>query len=176
MTCATASSSISRRARRLLPSLALAALALAGAAPAHAPKPFDPVAFFTGATEGRGELRELLGKPKKTSTQSVGRVDKDGWLILDQKVAVEGDPLRQRQWRLKQVGPGKYRGTLSDAKGPVEADVRGRTVRIRYVMKGNIKVEQELTAQSGDRSVVNRGTFKKFGMKVALLKERIDKR
>lgn len=140
------------------------------------PKPFDPVAFFTGATEGRGELRELLGKPKKTSAQSVGRVDKDGWLVLDQKVLVEGDPVRQRRWRLKQVAPGKYSGTLSDAKGPVEVEVRGQTVRIRYVMKGNIKVEQTLTPLPGGRAVINRGTFKKFGMKVALLKEQIDKR
>lgn len=146
------------------------------AAPAQAPRPFDPVTFFTGATQGRGELRELLGKERKTSTQSVGKVDKDGWLILDQRVAVEGDPLRQRRWRLKQVAPAKYRGTLSDAKGPVEAEVRGQTVRIRYVMKGNIKVEQTLTPLPGGRSLINRGTFRKFGVKVAILKEQIDKR
>ena len=151
-------------------------LALAASASAQAPKPFDPVAFFTGATQGRGELKELLGKPRKTTTQSVGRVDKDGWLVLDQKVAVEGDPLRQRRWRLKQTAPGKYSGTLSDSKGPVEAEVRGQTVRIRYVMKGNIKVEQELTAEAGGRAVINRGTFRKFGMKVAIMKERIEKR
>jgi hypothetical protein len=151
-------------------------LALAASASAQAPQPFDPVAFFTGATQGRGELKELLGKPRKTNTQSVGRVDKDGWLVLDQKVAVEGDPPRIRRWRLKQTAPGKYSGTLSDAKGPVEAEVRGHTVKIRYVMKGNIKVEQELTAQPGGRVVVNRGTFRKFGMKVAILKERIEKR
>jgi hypothetical protein len=156
--------------------LAAAALVVSASAPAQTPKPFDPVAFFTGATQGRGELRELLGKPKKTSTQSNGRVDKDGWLILDQKLAIEGDPPRQRRWRLKQVAPGKYRGTLSDAKGPVEAEVRGQSVKIRYVMQGSIKVEQTLTALPGGRAVINRGTFRKFGMKVALLKERIDKR
>ena len=87
-TSATASSSTWRQARRLPPSLGVAAL-VPGRGPGRAPKPFDPVAFFTGATHGRGELRELMGKPKKTSAQSVGRVDKDGWLILDQKVAIE---------------------------------------------------------------------------------------
>ena len=151
-------------------------LLMAAAAPAQAPKPFDPVAFFTGATHGRGELRELLGKPKKTSTQSVGRVDRDGWLILEQKVAVEGDPLRQRRWRLKQTSPGKFSGTLSDAKGPVEAEVRGQTVRIRYVMTGNIKVEQTLTPLPGGRAVIARGTFRKFGVKVAIMKERVEKK
>ena len=149
---------------------------LAASGSAQEPKSFDPVAFFTGATQGRGELREMLGKPRKIVTQSVGRVDKDGWLILDQKVAVEGDPLRQRRWRLKLVAPGRYSGTLSDAKGPVEVEVREAVVRVRYVIKGNIKVEQELRPQPGGRSVLNRGTFKKFGVKVALMKERIDKR
>ena len=165
---------MSRRSRPAM--LVAVMLSLAASASAQTPRPFDPVAFFTGATQGRGELRELLGKPKRTSTQSVGRVDKDGWLVLDQRVAVEGDPLRQRRWRLKQTSPGKYSGTLSDAKGPVEAEVRGQTVKIRYVMKGNIKVEQELTVQPGSRSVINRGTFRKFGVKVAIMKERIDKR
>jgi hypothetical protein len=156
--------------------LGLVTLGLASAATPQAPAPFDPVAFFTGATRGHGELKELIGKGKRTETVSIGRVDKDGWLVLDQKVMVEGDPVRQRRWRLKQTAPGKYSGTLSDAKGPVEADVRGQTVRIRYVMKGNIKVEQELTPMPGGHAVINRGTFRKFGMKVAIMKERIDKR
>lgn len=148
----------------------------AGSASAQAPKPFDPVAFFTGATHGRGTLKEMLGKTKRTATQSVGRVDKDGWLVLDQKVMVEGDPVRQRRWRLRPTGGGKYSGTLSDAKGPVEAEVAGNTVRIRYKMKGNLKVEQLLTALPGGRAIDNRATFSKWGMKVATLTERIEKR
>ena len=161
--------------RRSFP-LALGVLAIAAAAPAQAPRAFDPVAFFTGRTQGQGELKELVGKAKSTRTVSVGRVDRDGWLVLDQKVAVEGDPVRQRQWRLKLVAPGKYRGTLSDAKGPVEAEVNGQSARIRYLMKGGIKVQQVLTPLPGGKAVSNRATFRKFGMKVATLNERIEKR
>ena len=170
---AIVSSSTSRAAYRV----AGAALALVGAAAsAQAPRPFDPVAFFTGRTQGHGELKELVGKAKRTQTVSVGRVDKDGSLVLDQKVDVQGDPVRVRQWRLKQVAPGKYRGTLSDAKGPVEAEVTVQSARIRYVMKGGIKVEQVLTPLPGGRALSNRSTFRKFGMKVATLTERIEKR
>ena len=152
------------------------ALALSAGAPAQAPKPFDPVAFFTGPTQGRGALKEMIGKEKRTTTQSVGKIDKDGWLVLDQKVLVEGDPVRQRRWRLKLVSPGKYRGTLSDAKGPVEAEVSGQSAKIRYMMKGGLKVEQTLTPLAGGRALSNRATFRKFGMKVATLTERIEKR
>lgn len=152
------------------------ALPLAAAVAAQSPKPFDPVGFFTGTTHGRGTLKELLGKEKRTATQSVGRVDSAGWLILDQRVVVEGDPDRQRRWRLKQVSPGKYRGTLSDAVSPVDAEVTGQSARIRYTMKGGIKVEQVLTPLPGGRALSNRATFRKFGMKVATLTERIERR
>lgn len=174
MTSATASSSTSRVASRGL----IAALLLAGAAAsAEAPKPFDPVAFFTGPTRGEGVLKEMLGKEKRVQVHSMGRVEKDGWLILEQKVAVEGDPIRQRRWRLKQTGPGKYGGTLSDAKGPVEAVVTAQGARIRFTMKeGGIKVEQVLSPLPGGKAVSNRSTFRKFGMKVATLTERIEKR
>lgn len=152
------------------------AATLAAVVPAQLPQPFDPISFFTGRTEGRGALKELVGRAKRTMTHSTGRVDKDGWLVLDQKVTIEGEPVRQRHWRLKQVAPGKYRGTLSDAKGPVEAEVTGRSARIRYVMRGGIKVEQKLTPLPGGQAMHNRATFRKFGMKVATLTERIEKR
>ena len=70
----------------------------------------------------------------------------------------------------------RYRGTLSDAKGPVEAEVNGQSARIRYLMKGGIKVQQVLTPLPGGKAVSNRATFRKFGMKVATLNERIEKR
>lgn len=156
--------------------IAVALALVAAAVPAQSPKPFDPVSFFTGPTQGKGTLKEALHKGKQTVTQSVGHVGRDGWLVLDQKVMVEGDPVRQRRWRLRQTAPGKYSGSLSDAKGPVEAEVSGQTVRIRYVMKeGGLKVEQVLTPLPGGRALNNRATFKKFGMKVATLTERIEK-
>lgn len=161
--------------RRSLP-FAFGAAAIAAAVPAQAPRAFDPVAFFTGTTQGRGVLKEMLGKEKATRTVSLGRIDKDGWLVLDQKVAIEGDALRQRQWRMKLVSPGNYRGTLSDAKGPVEVEIKGQTARIRYVMKGGIKVDQRLTSLPGGRTLNNRATFRKFGMRVATLTEQIEKR
>lgn len=157
-------------------SLGIAAFALVGAVQPAKPAQFDPVAFFTGSTRGHGALRELVGKAKRTQTVSVGHVDQDGWLILDQKVSIEGDPVRQRRWRLRQTTPGKFSGSLSDARGPVEAEVTGQSVHIRYKMKGGIRVEQTLTPVAGRRAVENRATFHKWGVKVATLTERIEKR
>ena len=153
------------------------ALALAAAGDAvAAPEAIDPVAFFTGASHGEGRLREAFKRERRLSVDSVGRADKDGLLILDQKLAIEGDPLRIRRWRLRQVGPNRYTGTLTDATGPVEAQVIGRAIRIRYPMKGGLKVESWLTAVPGARAFDNRTTITKWGLKVASLTERIEKR
>ena len=154
----------------------LAAMSATVAAPAQAPAAFDPVIFFTGRTQGQGTLKELVGKQRRTTTVSVGKVDKGGWLVLDQKVLIEGDPPRHRKWRLRQSAPGKDRGTLSDAKGPVEAEVTADSARIRYILKGGIKVEQKLTPLPGGRAIANRAIFRKFGMRVATLTEQIEKR
>ena len=110
------------------------------------------------------------------SVDSVGRADKDGLLTLDQKVAIEGEPLRIRRWRLRQAGPGRYTGTLTDATGPVEAQAIGQSIRIRYTMKDGLKVESWLAPLPGGRAFDNKTSITKWGMKVATLTERIEKR
>lgn len=151
-----------------------AALALSGEA--RPVEPFDPVLFFTGPTHGQGLLKELFGKSKRTSAQGFGNVEEDGWLVLDQKVLVEGAPPRQQRWRLRQTGPGAFSGTLSSAHGPVDIRTVGGSIRIRYQMKDGIRVDQLLTPLAGGRVIDNRSTFHKWGIKVATLTERIEKR
>jgi len=92
------------------------ALAAAGDAVA-APDAIDPVVFFTGASHAEGRLREAFKRERRVSTDSVGRAEKDGLLVLDQKMSIEGEPLRIRHWRLRQVAPNHFAGTLTDAKG-----------------------------------------------------------
>jgi hypothetical protein len=156
---------------------AAAALALTAAGDAvAAPDAIDPVAFFTGASHGEGRLREAFKRERRVSTDSVGRAEKDGLLILDQRMAIEGEPLRIRHWRLRQVGPNRFTGTLTDATGPVEAQIIGRSIRIRYPMKGGLKVESWLTAAPGAKAFDNKSIITKWGLKVATLTERIEKR
>ena len=152
------------------------ALALAAGEATAAPDPFDPVAFFTGASHGEGRLKEALKRERRVTTDSIGHAEKDGLLVLTQKMQIEGEPLRIRRWRLRQVGPDRYTGTLTDATGPVEAQVSGRSIRIRYPMKGGLKVESRLVPLPGGRAFDNQTKVTKWGMTVATLTERIEKR
>jgi len=157
----------------------LALTACTAAAPPEAKQPgpaFDPVAFFTGATHGDGKLDQIMKGVRTVTVDSVGTPEANGSLTLTQRIAMQGDPPRTRVWRLKQVAPGRYAGSLSDASGPVETVAIGRALRIRYPMKGGLMVEQWLVALPGGRALDNRLTVTKWGMRVASLRERIEKR
>ena len=157
--------------------LALAACTAAAPPEARQSGPtLDPVAFFTGPTRGDGKLDQVMKGVRTVTVDSVGTPEANGSLTLTQRIAMQGDPPRTRVWRFRAVAPGRYAGTLTDASGPVETVMIGRALRIRYPMKGGLKVEQWLTALPAGRALDNRLTVTKWGMRVATLSERIEKR
>ena len=165
--------------RRAVAVIALALAACGATAPPEATEQgeaFDPVAFFTGRSHGDGLLDQVMKGRRRVTVDSVGKLEANGVLTLTQRIAMEGDAPRTRVWKFKQVAPGRYGGSLSDASGPVETLAVGRAIRIRYPMKGGLKVEQWLIALPGGRALDNRLTVTKWGMRVASLHERIEKR
>jgi len=146
--------------------LVAAALALAASPTIAAPK-LDMTAFFSGRTHSDNILKITLQRPKKLIVDSVGRKDGDQFTLID-TVREEGKPVRQRKWMIRDAGGNRFRGSLSDALGPVEIDVAGDSATIRYVMKdGHLKVEQKLQMRPDGKSLTSRTTAKKFGMKFA---------
>lgn len=149
----------------------LLALALASA-PLH----FDPLAFFAGHSEGVGRLRIMLHRGRAVHVAGEGRPQPDGSLVLDQTVAAEGKAITRRRWRLRRIAPGRYAGTLTDARGPVTAETRGDRLHIAYLTAGKVRIEQWLTLAPDGRSAANRLTARRFGVTVARLDETIRKR
>ena len=144
----------------------------------------DPISHlttnFNEFQQGQASLRRLraieaepIEPPDRADAQALGAVK--GELVLDQ-VVTEGDkPLRQRQWRLTEVAPGRYEGTLSEAIGPVEARAEGNRLVITFTIKGGFAVRQELTLAPDGRSAANVLKVKKLGMTLAVLSEDIRK-
>lgn len=158
--------------------IAIAAMLALGSCKAAAPAPGPPldiVAFFTGKSQGEGELRVLLGSPKAISVDSLGRSDRKGGLILDQLIREEGKAARKRRWVMRRIGPGRFTGTLTEAVGPVSVSVAGSTANIRYEMKDGLSVAQTLELQPGGRRIANRMAVRKYGIPVARLTETIRK-
>ncbi|HVM23122.1 MAG TPA: DUF3833 family protein [Sphingomicrobium sp.] len=151
---------------------ALAFLLLMLAAPAHAA--FNPVEFFRGKTSGEGTLKVLLQAPKTIRVESVGRAEADGSLLLEQTIYEPEKPPRVRYWRLRQNGPNRFDGTLTDAASPVRVDVIGERVRIRYKAKNHLDFDQWLSPVDA-RTVRNTMRVKRFGITVAHYDELIRK-
>jgi hypothetical protein len=136
---------------------------------------FDVQRFFLGRTEGRAMLKVIFKSAQPVQVQGMGRMEPDGTLVLDQIVKRVDHAPERRQWRFHPAGPNRFTGTLTDATGPVAADVRGNTLHLTYPMKGGMRVEQWLYLQPDSRTALNRMAISKFGMEVGRLDETIRK-
>lgn len=135
-----------------------------------------PERFFLGETTSWGVLETRGGAPSRTiRVEGHGRIEPDGALILDQTVRYASGKADQRQWRLRQVGANRYEGTLTDASGPVRAEVSGNLFHLRYPLKAapGGSMEQWMYLQDDGRTVLNVGTARVLGVTVVRLSERI---
>lgn len=182
--------------RRGFASALALALALAGcvsapesAAPvvrAEAPR-FDPFVFFLGESQGTGTLDKVLSDPVPVRVESRGQIITEAeigsaWavpprhvLVLDQTVTEGDKPPRARRWRLVEVAPGRYEGTLTDAIGPVRGEARGNLLVLEYTMEGSFRVRQELTLSPDGMRADNVLKVSQLGITVAVLAEDIRK-
>ena len=151
-------------------SVAMAALAMAAAAmlpsPAGAERESDPLRFFEGRTEYTSTVKVIARKPYHSRTIGIGEITPDGALYLIQRIDEDGKKTSNRSWRIRQVGPGRFTGTMSDARGPVVVEQVGDRYRFRFKMKGSIAIEQWLTPLPDGRSARSRLTIRKLGVKV----------
>lgn len=139
----------------------------------------DPLAFFTGPSKGQGILNTITGGEQWVLVSSVGTPLADGSLSLRQRIVQGGElesdeTTRDRTWIIRPISPGTYTGTLTEAIGPVEAKVRGNSMTIRY-RTNDYTVHQRLVL-GADGKLQNRLDVRKWGVKVATLRERIEKR
>lgn len=168
--------------RLCLPPLIVASTLLSGcvatprvAPPDSAAPTFRVSEFFSGRLQGDGVLKVMMSGSRKIRVSSVGRPQPDGSVVLDQEIDEEGKPARTRSWRLREVAPGRYAGTLSDADGPVTGEAIGDRLHLSFRMRGGMDVDQWLTLAPGGRSARNILRVRKFGMTVAALDENIRK-
>lgn len=169
------------RIRRFL----LIALAAAGVAGCLGPLPrpsvvehpaLRPELFFDGRTRGKGTLELLTGRRRSFQVEGRGYTQSDGSFRLEQVVTFEDGEVDKRTWRMVKLDPGTYTATLSDAAGPVSAEVTGNRFHLRYrLRKPAIYMEQWLYLQPDGRSVLNLGTITLFGIPWARLTEEITK-
>src|SRR6476619_2319567 len=142
--------------------LAFLAPAMVLASAATPAQQVNPLRFFEGRTEGQGRVKVMFHKEYGTHTTGLGRIEPDGSLTLVQRVFDDGKPPHERRWRVRQVGPGRYTGTMTEAVGPVTIDQIGERYRSRFNMDGRLSVEQVLTPLTGGRTARNSARVRNF--------------
>jgi hypothetical protein len=151
------------------PMLAAVPIALLGASASAVPTSThgmtDPMRFFEGRTESVSTVKLIMRKPFNSRSIGQGEID-SGVLELIQRVQDEGKAPYNRQWRMRQVAPGQFAGTMSEAAGPVLAEEVNGQYRFRFKMKGNLTVEQWLTPLPGGQAARSKTSIRKFGMTV----------
>lgn len=158
--------------------------ALAPIPQAEAPR-FDPFAFFDGASRGEGVLDKIMSDPVPVQVTSRGRIITEvmraaSWaapprrvLVVDQTIREGTKPARARQWRLHEVAPGRFEGSLSDAISPVTGYAQGNLLVIEFTIKDSFKVRQELTLSPDGQRAHNVTRISQLGLTAAVLVEDI---
>ena len=129
-------------------------------------EPIRPLEFFEGRTESSGTIKIVLRKAFTSRSIGVGKIGSDGALVLVQMVEEDRKPPRERRWRIRQTGPGKFVGTMSEAVGPVTIEEIDGRYRFRFKMKGSLSVEQWVIPNPGGKTAKNTMTIKKLGVTV----------
>lgn len=126
----------------------------------------DPLHFFEGRTESIGTVRLVMKKPFRSKAIGIGEIRPDGSLVLVQRVYDQGEQPRERRWHMRRVGPGRYSGTMTEAKGPVIVEEIDGKYRFRFRMDGSVSVEQWLIPSTDGRSARSKVTIRKYGIQV----------
>lgn len=152
--------------RLLIASLPIALIgASALAAPNGGNASTDPMRFFEGRTESLSTIRLVMRKPYRSRTLGKGEIA-GGVLNLVQRVQQDGKAPYDRRWQMRQVAPGRFAGSMSEATGPVTVEQVGSRFRFRFRMKGNVSIEQWLVPLPGGAAARSKLSIRKLGMTV----------
>jgi hypothetical protein len=133
-----------------------------------------PELFFLGETRGRGVIQTAGGRPSRTFEVVSQGLRQGETIRVDQTIRYGDGKVDRRFWTLRQTGPNRYEGALSDAAGPVRAEVSGNALRLRYLLRRPaVTMEQWLYLQPDGRTLLNEGTVRAFGIVAARLSEQI---
>jgi hypothetical protein len=144
-----------------------AAAAIAFSTSASAVPLQHPLRFFEGRTESVGTMKAMMKKARRVESIGRGTIGPDGALTLVQQVHDEGEAPHQRIWHIRQVGPNKYAGTMSEAISPITVEQVGEGYRFRFNLRGGLVAEQWLVPNRDGNSGLSILTVRKFGMIVA---------
>jgi hypothetical protein len=131
--------------------------------------------YFNGPLKAQGLVTDRSGRvTRRFTVDLVGRWNGDEG-TLEEDFRYDDGQVQRRVWRLKHEGNGRYTARADDVQGVGEGETRGNALNLRYTLK--VPVDgREWALQIDDwlylvdeRTMINRATMSKFGVRVAEL-------
>lgn len=155
----------------------LAALALAGCATV-APQDYarekpalDLREYFTGRVDAWGVVQDRSGRILKRMVVEIDGAWKGDTGTLDERFTYADGTKETRVWTIRKDG-NRYTGTAADVVGEARGEAAGNALRWNYVLDarreggGTIHLDMDDWMWLVDeRTLVNRTTFSKFGIR-----------
>lgn len=140
--------------------------------------PMLPERFFAGVTRSSGVIEARSGAPlRRLRTETRGRMEGDV-LVLDQTLRFDDGETRDRSWRLRRTGDGRYTATATDVVGEVRGESAGRALKLEYQLQltpgsrwRTAHAEQWMYLMDDGRTLLSRLTLSKLGIVVATVSE-----
>ena len=144
----------------------------------------EPDRYFEGRTVSFGVFEDRGGAPTgRFSTESDGRREADGTLVLDQTIRLDDGTVQQRQWRMRRVDARRYEATAGPVEGIARGEADGRTFHWTYTIAlppgdwlHRVEFEHRMYLADDGRTLLNRFTVRKLGVVVSRASEVFDRR
>jgi Protein of unknown function (DUF3833) len=131
--------------------------------------------YFNGPVKAQGLVTDRSGRvTRRFTVDLVGRWNGDEG-VLEEDFHYSDGATQRRVWRLKHEGGGRYTALADDVEGVGLGETRGNALNLRYTLK--VPVDGREWALDVDdwlylvdeRTMINRATLRKFGIRVAEL-------
>lgn len=172
----------------LAPRFAFTPMRIAGFVQPQAPLPapaadaggdtFAPEHWFSGRTESTGVIENPDGEPLRRIRTTTRGAIVAGVLVMEQTLAVEGQPERVRHWKVTRRDDGTYVLACDDMAEPAIGHAAGRSFRMEYELIvagdspfGTVHATHWMHLQDDGKTMLNRVVFTKLGVVVASVSE-----
>ncbi len=132
--------------------------------------------YFDGRITAQGVFTDRSGKVKRRFTVTMNCAWQGDQGTLDEEFVYSDGERQRRVWKLVRHADGRYTGTAGDVVGEAEGRTAGNAFNWRYTLAlpvggrvFEVQLDDWMYLMDGGRTVINRATMSKFGVRVGEL-------
>ncbi len=137
--------------------------------------------FFEGRLTAEGEFRDPFGRVRRTFSADVTGTREGDLIRIEENFRYDDGETDRREWRIRALGNGRYRGEATDVIGHAEGRAEGPRLRWRYPIRlpiggraWTLDFDDEFVLVD-ENALLNRATVRKFGLPVGTVRQTFER-